>query len=77
MPRSKKELTLEKLVRTKDQSAKLRKAVGDNNAQAGRQMSAALDAGASRNEVRLVWRSSFSQIDRMVIRARAEKGGPH
>lgn len=77
MPRSKRDIALEKVVRSKDQTQRLRKATSESVAQGGRLMVAALDAdiGVTRTDLALVWKTSLSQIDRMVAKARSERGG--
>lgn len=74
MPRNPRDLAEEKLTRAKDQTSRLEGQLSDARLHAGRLMLAARDAGAPRTRLAVIWRTSLSQVDRMIARAETERG---
>lgn len=76
MPRSKADVATDKITRLKDQCKRLEKAQAEARTQAGLAMAAALDADPpllTRSQIALLWRTSLSQVDRMVAEARESR----
>jgi len=72
MPKNARQAALDRLAVTKDKVRLCLQQRDDLQVQACREMLKALDAGATRSQLAVLWDTSFTQVSRMIERARAE-----
>lgn len=71
MPRSKREASLERVRKAKDNVRRLESLLDDARAEAGRAIVAAGEQGVTKSELCALWSTSYSQLDRLIARAQA------
>lgn len=74
MPRNATQVAEDAVTRAADAFRRIEGQRVDAKRAGGRAMLKALEAGVSRTRLRELWKTSYSEVDRMVARARAERG---
>jgi hypothetical protein len=73
MPRNPQQVAQDAVARAADAFRRIDGQRNDAKLAGGRAMLKAIEAGVPRSKLKDLWKTSYSEVDRMVARARAER----
>ena len=73
MPRNPQQVAEDAVARSADAFRRIDGQRNDAKRAGGRAMLKAIEAGVPRSKLKDLWKTSYSEVDRMVARARAER----